>query len=43
MVHVMQVLFVVFVVFENFKASFLYDNMPTYAIDVFIDNATKMV
>ena len=43
MVHMIHVLFVGFAVFENLKASFSYDNMPVHAIDVFIENATKMV
>ena len=43
MVHVMHVLFVLFVVSESLKASVSYDNLPVYALDVFKENATKMV
>ena len=43
MVHVVHVLFVVFTVFENLKASFSEDSMSAHALDVFIENATKMV
>ena len=43
MVHVMHVLFQFFVVFKNLKSSVAEDNMPVHALDVFIENATKMV
>ena len=43
MVHVIHVLFVVFARFENLKASLSLDNMPVHAIDVLIENATKML
>ena len=43
MIHVMHVLFVSFKVFENLKASFALDNMSVHALNVFIENATKMV
>ena len=43
MVHVMHVLFMVFAVLKNLKSSFLEDNMPVHALDVFDENATKMV
>ena len=39
MVHVHYV----FAVFKNLKSSFSEDNMPEHALDVFIENATKMV
>ena len=43
MVHVMHVHFMFFEVFENLKSSFLEDNMPGHDLDIFIENATKMV
>ena len=43
MVHVMHVLFVFFAVFENLIASFSQDNMSVHALDVFNENAAKMV
>ena len=43
MVHVMHVHFMFFAVFKNLKPSFSEDNMPGYAQDMFIENATKMV
>ena len=43
MVHVVHVHFMVFAVFMNLKLSFLEDNMPEHALDIFIENATKMV
>ena len=43
MVHVMHVLFVLFAVFETLIASFSLDNMSVHALDVFNENATKMV
>ena len=43
MVHVMHVHFMFFfVVFKNIK-SFSDDKMPEHALDIFIENATKMV
>ena len=41
MVHVMHVLFTFLTVFKNLISSFSEDNMPVYAIDVLIENATK--
>ena len=43
MVHMMHVHFMFFVVFKNLKSSFLEDNMPGHALDIFIENTTKMV
>ena len=43
MVHVMHVLIKFFAVFKNLKSSCSEDNMPVHALDVFIENATKMV
>ena len=43
MVHVMYVHFMFFAVFKNLKSSFSKDNMPEHALDIFIENATKMV
>ena len=43
MVHVMHVHFMFFAVFKNFKSSFSGDNMPEHALDILIENATKMV
>ena len=43
MVHVMHMHFMFFTVFKNLKSSFSEDNMPGYALDIFIENATKMV
>ena len=43
MVHVLHVHFMFFEVFKNFKSSFSEDNMPVYALDIFIENATKLV
>ena len=43
MVHVMHVHFLFFAVFKNLKSSFSEDNMPAHALDIFIENATKMV
>ena len=39
---VMHVHFMFFAVFKNLKSSFSEDNMPTHALDIFIENATKM-
>ena len=41
--HVMHMHFIFFAVFKNLKPSFSEDNMQEYAIDMFIENATKMV
>ena len=43
MVHVMNVHFMFFAGFKNLKSSFSEDNMPGHALDIFIENATKMV
>ena len=43
MVHVMHVHFMFFAVFKNLKSSFSEDNMPEHALDIFTENATKMV
>ena len=43
MVHVMDMLFMFFAVFKNLKSSFSEDNMPVHALDVFIENTTKIV
>ena len=43
MVHVMHVHFMFFAVLKNLKSSFSEDNMPVHAIDIFIENGTKMV
>ena len=43
MVHVMHVHFKFFAVFKNSKSSFSEENMPEHALDIFIENATKMV
>ena len=43
MVHVMHVHFMVFAVFKNLKSSFSEDNMPEHALDIIIQNATKML
>ena len=42
-VHVMHVHFMFFTVFKNLKSSFSEDNMPGHALDIFIENAIKMV
>ena len=39
MVHM---IFMFFAVFKDLKSSFSEDNMPVNALDVFIENATKM-
>ena len=41
--RVMHVHFMFFAVFENLNSSFLEDNMPGHDLDIFIENATKMV
>ena len=43
MVHVMHVNFMFFAVFKNLKPSFSEDKLPEHALDMFIENATKMV
>ena len=43
MVHMMHVQFMFFAVFKKLKSSFLEDNMPGHAQNIFIENATKMV
>ena len=43
MVHVMHVHFMFFAVLKNLKSSFSEDNVPEHALDIFIENATKMV
>ena len=43
MVHVMHVQLMFFAVFKNLKSSFSEDNMPGHALDIVIENATKMV
>ena len=40
--HVMHVHFMFFAVFKNWKSSFSEDNIPGHALDIFIENATKM-
>ena len=42
MVHVMHVHFMFITVFKNLKSSFSEDNIPGHALDIFIENATKM-
>ena len=41
MVH--HMLFMFFVVFRNLKSSFSEDSMQVHALDVFIENVTKIV
>ena len=43
MVHVMHVHLMFFAVFKNLKSSFSDVNMPGHALDIFIENATKIV
>ena len=43
MVHVMHVHFMFSAIFKNLKSSFSVDNMSEHALDIFIENATKMV
>ena len=43
MVHVMHVRFMFFAVLKNLKSYFSEDNVPEHALDIFIENATKMV
>ena len=40
---VMHVHFMFFAVFKKLKSSFSEDNMLEHALDIFIENATKMV
>ena len=35
--------FMFFAIFKNLKSSFSEENMPVHALDVFIENTTKMV
>ena len=39
----MHVHFMFFAVFKNLKSSFSEDKMPEHDLDIFIENATKMV
>ena len=43
MVHVMHMHFMLFAVFKNLISSFSEDNMPEHTLDIFIENASKMV
>ena len=43
MVHMMHVHFMFFAVFKNLKSPFSEDNRSVHALDIFIENATKMV
>ena len=43
MVHMMHTHFMFFTVFKNLKSSFSEDNMPEHALDILIENATKMI
>ena len=43
MVHMMHVHFMFFAVFKNWKSVISEDNMPGYALDIFIENGNKMV
>ena len=43
MVQMMHVHFMFFAVFKNLKSSLSEDNMPEHALDIFIENATKMI
>ena len=38
----MHVHFIFFAVFQTLKSSFSEDNMPEHALDIFIENVTKM-
>ena len=42
-VQVMHMHLMFFAVFKNLKSSFLEDNRPELALDIFIENATKMI
>ena len=41
--HVIHAHSMVFAVFKKLKSSFSEDNMPEHALDICIENATKMV
>ena len=43
MVHGTHMLFMFFTVLNNLKSSFSEDNMPDHALDIFVENATKIV
>ena len=43
MVHVMHVQLMFFAGFKNLESSFSEDSMPGHALDIVIENATKMV
>ena len=43
MVHVMHVHFMFFTAFKNLKSSWSEYNMQGHALDIFIENANKMV
>ena len=43
MVHAMHVQFMFFAVLKNLKSSFSEDNVPEHALNIFLENATKMV
>ena len=43
MVHVMYMHFMFFALLKNLKSSFSDDNMPRHVLDIFIENAIKMV
>ena len=43
MKSVVHVHLMLFAVFKNLKSSFSEDNKPEHALDIFIENATKMV
>ena len=43
MVQVVHILFMFVALSKNLKSSFLEDSMPVHALDIFIENATKMV
>ena len=43
MMHVVHMRFMFFAVLKNLKSSFSEDNMPGHALDIFNENATKMV
>ena len=43
MVHVMHLDFMFFAVIKKLKSSFIDDNMPQHALDVFIENGIKIV
>ena len=43
MMHVMHVHLCFLRFFKNLKSSFSEDNMPEHAMDIFIENANKIV